>query len=198
MSSKIITIERQYASGGRAIGQMLSEKLGIPVYGREILEMVAERNGTSIEFVEHIEESSTNSLLFNFAISAQAMINDAGIVQNEQNILKDERAVIRELADKGDCIIVGRCAGSVLLKHCETLRVFVYADMEDRVRRAREEYGIDDRKIESVIRKIDRRRSNFYNLNSDYRWDDREGYCLMLNSSALGIEKCVDAIIAVK
>ena len=105
-----------------------------------------------------------------------------------------EEQVIQDMALQGPCVIVGRCAGWILREREDVLRVFIHADREFRKKRAMQEYGIEERKVENILKRFDRRRSNFYSANTCMRWDDNRGYDLVLDSSSLGIMACVDLI----
>lgn len=198
MKYNIITIEREYASGGREIGFKTSEKLGIPCYGIEILEMVAEKYGVSIDLLYELEENTTNSLLYSIGLMSSStpsdFINGRTGLSNTDALFLAETNIIKELATKGPCIIIGHCAGSIFPERKDVLRLFVHSDLKSKKARAIEKYRLSDKGIESALRKIDKRRSNYYNAHSNTRWNDCSGYHLMLNSGKLGIESCVDII----
>ena len=162
----IITIEREYASGGSLVGKLVGQALGIPVYGREILEIAAREGGTTPEYIEHLEETNTNSLLYSL------------------------------VAQEGPCVIVGRCAGWVLREQPHVLNVFIHADRQERLRRAVEEYGIPQDQAASVLHRFDHRRSNFYHANTGRSWREREGYHMVLDSGLLGVELCSQLLVA--
>ena len=191
---RIITIEREYASGGTQVGRLLGKELGIPVYGREILELAAREGGTTPEYIAHLEETDTNSLLY----SLVAMAKSAGgqlpqISQTDQlNLL--EAQVIQRLADQGPCVIVGRCGGWVLRQRKDVLNVFIHGDRAERMRRAQEEYGIPEEQAAAVLHKFDHRRSNFYHANTGKSWREREGYHMVLDSGLLGTELCAQIL----
>jgi cytidylate kinase len=194
MKYNIITIEREYASGGSAIGKKLSKALGIPVYGHEILELVAGRLGTDSAQIEHLEETATNSIIYSVAMMAQMATGEMNGLSKESELYLAEAEIIKNLADKGSCIIIGHCANGILRDRKDVLNVFIHADYEARKKRAVEEYGYDGNKIEHYLKKQDRRRANFYSANSRRVWDSKTEYHLMLDSSKLGLEKCVDII----
>ncbi len=194
MKYKIIAIEREYASGGSEIGKRLAERLGIPCYGQEILQEVARLRGTTPEQIAHMEESSTTSFLYTIAQAAwMAAGNDSGLSQ-ESKLYLEEAKVIHEMAEKGGCIFVGRCAGRVLQDRKDVLKVYIYADRAFRLQRAVEVYHDPAEAAEQILRRCDKRRNGFYTANTGQRWDDKEGYHLMLDSGKLGIETCVDII----
>lgn len=188
--NKIITISRQYASGGRTIGKMVAKELGIPLYDSEIIKDTMKKTGLSKEMVESAEQRSTNSFLFNLAMSVDETHNQMSRIEHA------EHDVIKEYAKNGPSVIVGRSANFVLDPK-DTLNVFVYSDMDDRISYAIKNYGIDEKQAHSMIKKTDHDRkmyaSTFYNKD----WESKNNYDLMLNSARLGIEKCVELIINV-
>lgn len=193
----IITIERQYASGGSEIGRLAAEKLGIKCYGHEILDIAAERIGMSREYLREIEESATSSMLYSMIMAPNASMRTADMVPPADKLFIAETEIINEIADRGEsCIIIGRAAGHVLEEREDCLRVFIYSDKDARVRRAVNEYGISEKEVGSVLKRYDKRRANFYNMNCALGWEDREAYDLMLDSSKLGIDGCIAVILA--
>lgn len=193
----IITIERQYASGGSEIGRLAAEKLGIKCYGHEILDIAAERIGMSREYLREIEESATSSMLYSMIMAPNASMRTTDMVPPADKLFIAETEVINEIADRGEsCIIIGRAAGHILEEREDCLRVFIYSDKDARVRRAVNEYGISEKEAGSVLKRYDKRRANFYNMNCALGWEDREAYDLMLDSSKLGIDGCVAVILA--
>ena len=193
----IITIERQYASGGSEIGRLAAEKLGIKCYGHEILDIAAERIGMSREYLREIEESATSSMLYSMIMAPNASMRTTDMVPPADKLFIAETEVINEIADRGEsCIIIGRAAGHVLEEREDCLRVFIYSDKDARVRRAVNEYGVSEKEAGSVLKRYDKRRANFYNMNCALGWEDREAYDLMLDSSKLGIDGCVAVILA--
>ncbi|MBE6853390.1 MAG: cytidylate kinase-like family protein [Ruminococcus sp.] len=190
----IITIGREYASGGREVGKMISEKLGIPFYNKEILHMAAEKLNMSAEDIKYADETAASSLLYsmslmsNLSLSTSLPIND--------RIFIEEREVIKTLAQQGPCVIVGRCADSILKEiRDDVFNVFIYADAESRAKRAMTEYGEDPENVYNSLRKHDKKRSTYYNLNTGQKWGAKDNYDLCLNSSKISVEKCADVII---
>ena len=196
MKYNIITIEREYASGGSEIGAILSQKLGISCYGEEILDMVAKRRGTTPAQLIHMEESATNSFLYTIAMAAKVATGQKDGLSEESELYMEEAKVIWELTNERSCIIVGRCASWIQKERKDVLTIYIHADIESRKKRAVEEYGNDNTKIDSLLRRCDRRRDNFYSANTGKKWDDKTGYHMILDSGKLGIDKCVDIIYA--
>lgn len=194
MKYDIITIERQYASGGFEIGQILAKKLGVPYYGREIMEMAAKQEALSMEDIERMEETATNSLLYSIAMKAKTASRDILGIGGSQQAYLAEATVVNGLADKGSAVFIGHCAGCILRERDDVLRVFIHADDAKRRYRAITEYDIEADAVDYVMNKFDKRRANYYRANSDRRWDDFSAYHLVLDSGELGIEACTDII----
>ena len=194
MSSRVITISREFGSGGRTVGRLAAEKLGIPCYDQELIEKIAGESGLSQEFISERGEYVAHSSLF-----TGAMVYDRsyGGFSVQDMLWQAQRKVILELAEKGPCVIVGRCGDYILRDRDDLLKVFVHAPKEWRADRIRTVYG--DR-AESPIRRVeekDKRRRAYYRLYTDLEWGDPHNYHLALNSAALGIEKCADILCAV-
>ena len=187
---RYVTIEREYASGGAQVGRLVGQALGMPVYGREILEMAAQEGGTTPEYMEHLEETDTNSLLYSLVAMAKTTQGQLPQISQTDQLNLLESQIIQRLAQEGPCVLVGRCAGWVLRERQDGLQVFVHADRETRLRRAQEEYGVSPDKAPAVLHRYDHRRSNFYHANTGRSWSRREGYHLVLDSGLLGVELC--------
>ena len=187
---RYVTIEREYASGGAQVGRLVGQALGVPVYGREILEMAAQEGGTTPEYMEHLEETDTNSLLYSLVAMAKTTQGQLPQISQTDQLNLLESQIIQRLAQEGPCVLVGRCAGWVLRERQDVLQVFVHADRETRLRRAREEYGVSPDKAPAVLHRYDHRRANFYHANTGRSWSRREGYHLVLDSGLLGVELC--------
>ncbi len=194
MKYHIITIEREYASGGSEIGTRIGLQLDIPCYGKEVLERAAEKMNTVPERLVQLEETTSNSLLYSLGMANRVALGERDGLSEEGALYVTEESVIREMALQGPCVIVGRCAGWILRDRPDVLRVFIHADKEFRRERARKNYGIAEEKIDNVLKRFDRRRANFYSANTCMHWDDKKGYHLVLDSSQLGIPACVDLI----
>lgn len=192
----VITIERQYASGGIEIGGILANKLNIPVYGREIIEMAADRSGIPKEYLESTQENVSHSFLYRLSLAAKTGSMDVDKTATKADILYNEvYKVVTELSQKESCIIVGQCADYILKDHKKTFKVFVHANMEDRIKRAIENYGISEQYADYIIRKNDNRREAFYNANTMHTWGVKENYHICLNSSLFSVKSCADIII---
>ena len=192
----IITIEREYASGGTQVGKLTGEALGIPVYGREILEMAAREGGTTPDYIEHLEETDTNSLLYSLVAMANTARGQLPQISKTDQLNLLEGQIIGRLAQQGPCVIVGRCAGWVLRERKDVLSVFIHAGRQERLRRAVEEYGISEEQAAAVLHQFDHRRSNFYHANTGLTWREREGYHMVLDSGLLGVERCAKILVS--
>lgn len=196
MKNLIITISRQYGSGGRKIGQQLAQELNIPFYDKEIIDLAAKESGLAADFIRGQEQQLTQSLLFsivtNFTSNGGAF-NPNMLSLSDQVYLAEAKA-IRSLADKGSCVMVGRCADWVLEKDYDVLRVFVCAPIEARCKRAVEEYGDSAENIQKTVLSIDKQRARYCQHYCDKDWDDAENYDLCLNSGTLSLDKCVAII----
>ncbi|MDO4322250.1 MAG: cytidylate kinase-like family protein [Lachnospiraceae bacterium] len=194
MKYNIIAIEREYASGGNEIGERIARRLDIPCYGQEVLNRAAELMHTVPERLLHLEETTSNSLLYSLGMAAKVMTGERDGLSEEGALYVTEERVIKDMALQGPCVIVGRCAGCILQDRGDVLRVFIHADREFRRKRAVENYGISEEIADNTLKRYDRRRSNFYRANTGRAWDDKKGYHLVLDSSAIGIEQCVRTI----
>lgn len=192
----IITIEREYASGGSQVGRLVGEALGVPVYGREILELAAREGGTTPDYIEHLEETDTNSLLYSLVAMANAVGGQMPQISKTDQLNLLEGRIIQRLAQQGPCVIVGRCAGWVLRERQDVLNVFIHAGRQERLRRAVEEYGVPQEQAAAVLHRFDHRRANFYHANTGRSWRERDGYHMVLDSGLLGVELCAGLLTA--
>ena len=192
MKHRIITISRQFGSGGRTIGKEVAAKLGIPCYNHELIDRIAEQSGFAKEYTAERGEEAEGGMWLAHAFSDRSM-NGLSI---QDYLWTVQRKVVRSLADKGDCVIVGRGADVILSDLADCLKVFVYADMQSRADRIVRLYGEQTDTPEKRLRDKDKRRSTFYRFYTDIEWGDPKNYHLMLNSGALGLATCVDLIAA--
>lgn len=193
----VITIGRQCGSGGHTIGKLVAERLGIPLYDKEIIKKVAEKSGLSEETIEKKGEYTTNSFLYNVAtrgISAYNILSKESLPIAEQ-INAYQTEYIKEIAEKGSCVIVGRSADYILSDRDDTLNVFIYGKLEDRMARVISEHGVAEKEAKTHVLERDKKRSKYYKYITDQVWGLAENYDLCLNSSELGIEKCVEIIL---
>lgn len=195
MKYHILTIEREFASGGRGIGKAVAKKLNIPYYGTEILQIVAERYNVSRELLEEIEEKVSSNLSLSLQMMSTKSLIEGFDLSNEGKLYIAEEKIIKDLCNQGPTVIIGHCASHVLRNRSDVFNVFVHSDWESRRKRAIEEYGILPENVDTVLRKYDRRRSNFFNANTKKQWNDIKNYHLVLDSSKLSLEKCTDIIV---
>ena len=191
MGNKIITVSRQFGSGGRTIGRLAAEKLGIPCYDQELIEKIAKESGLAEEYVEERGEHMPSS---NWIANALAVRSVSGMI-NEDQLWATQCKVILDLAEQGPCVIVGRCADHILKDKYELLRVFVHAPLDKRAERIVRVYGEKEVSIEKRINDKDKRRKAYYQLYTDSEWGVAENYDICLNSAAIGIEECADLIV---
>ncbi len=187
-----ITIARQYGSGGREVGMRVSELLGLKLYDRELITMAAQKSGLSNEVLTHADEKATNSFLYSVAIGAspygsapyrnQVPINDKLFIAQSD--------IIRSAAEESGCVIIGRCSDYILRRNPDRLSVFIYAPIEERVKRllCRHPDLETEKKAVDLARRTDKKRMNYYNFYTGRKWGDPENYHLMIDSSAVGIE----------
>ena len=207
---KIITISREYGSGGRSIGKKVAERLGISFYDSEIIDMAAEASGLSKEFISRTEQSISSGLLYTLLLgTSYATPGTTGFhagtratmnVPLADQVFNAQRQVVIDLAKKGPCVIVGRCA-DYILTHTEEINkddvfnVFVYAPLEFKAKRAVELKGLDEASAKKDVKLIDKRRANHYNTFTEQTWGDRKYYHALLNSSLFGIDGTADIIV---
>ncbi|NBK98564.1 MAG: cytidylate kinase-like family protein [Erysipelotrichia bacterium] len=194
----VITISRQFGSGGREIGKQLAKMLDIPFYDKELIAMAASESGIDEEVFKS-EENRTSRAFYlmgtiGYTLGTPVTINPAMSLNDRMFMAQSD--VIKNVAMNGPCVIVGRCSDYVLsdLDEVEVLNVFVKADMEDRKKRAVDEYKIAAQDVEDFIIKIDKERSNYYNYYTDRKWGNLKNYHLMLDTSKISIDQAVEII----
>lgn len=181
----VVTIARSYGSRGREIGEKLAKELGVPFYDRSIIRLAAEKSGIDERLVESADEKIIDRLIDPYAI-AGGMINNT----NDQ-IYRVESKIIRELAEKESCVIVGRLADWVLREFPNTMNVFIYAPKEERIRTVMERENLSESQAKKLIKQMDKVRRGYYAYFTDRDWDGIEGRDLMVNSSLQGVDKTV-------
>lgn len=190
----IITIGRQFGSGGHEIGKKLAEKLGIKFYDKELLKVIAKESGLCEKVLESYDEKPTNSLLYSIVMDVYPTVMYSGKTIDQQ-IYQATYDAIRKLSEES-CVIVGRCADYVLKDCPELVSVFIHASQDFRAARVAEEYKVSDAKAREMMIKTDKKRSSYYNFQSEKKWGAAVTYNLCLESSALGIDASVDLIAA--
>ncbi len=187
---KIITISREFGSGGRSIGKAVAEKLGYKYYDKELIEKIAEKTGYSEETIASQGEYAPGKTMFSYAFVGR-MVNGMSISDYLWTVQRD---IILDIAEKENCVIVGRCADYVLRERDDVFNVFIHADPEIRAKRIVELYGESDRKPKRRLDEKDKKRAANYKYYTDRTWGMSQNYHLSLDSGEIGIEKCVDLI----
>ncbi len=185
---KVVTIGRLYCSGGSDIGKLVAEKLGVPCYDREIIEMAAKNSGISMEEIKKYEESILNPL--------KKPINLFGTAEDiTEKIFAAETEVVYKLVEKGPCVIVGRCADFILKNKVKTLNVFIYSSPDKRRQTAMSsKYNVPEDEVDNRLKKYDKKRGDYYNANTNKKWGRKASYDLCLDSGKLGYEMCAELI----
>lgn len=191
MANRIITIGRQFGSGGRTIGKLTAQKLGIPCYDQELIEEISRESGFTEEFVQDQSEDAPSSSWTFALLSSDRSFNQT---TNQDKIWLIQKRIILDIAQRESCVIVGRCADVILKGKADLLTVFVHADFQKRAERIVEKYGETQVPTEKRLRDKDKRRALFYQFYTDQKWGAMENYHLSLDSGVLGIDKCVDII----
>ena len=182
----VITISRQYGSGGRYIGRLIADILGIKLYDKEFVEKLSKETGLAEEYIEDNEEKRKIIDILNSGYYAG--------LNNSDDLFIKESELIKEVANKESCVIIGRCADFILKDRENVIRVFVYGSLEDRIKRAIDIYGMDKEKALKEIKRIDKLRSNHYKYYTEEEWGDSSNYDICINSDALGVDKSADLI----
>ena len=188
MGFRIVTINREFGSGGRTIGKQVAQRMGVTCYDEELVTQIAKESGMSQTFIQNFSEeaSATSSLLFTLNNWANSALSD--------QIYIIQRKIIQELAEQGPCVIVGRCSDYILGEDPACIKVFIHADMASRIDRCVAEYHIPSDNMESRIIQMDRGRANYYNYYTGHTWGEMRRYDLTLNSSITGINGAVEMI----
>ena len=196
-NNTIITIARQYGSGGHDIGEKLAEELMIPFYDKELLERAAKDSGFCQEIFENYDEKPTNSFLYSLVMDTYSMGHStaafAEMPLNHKIFLAQFNA-IKDIAKEGPCVIVGRCADYALADFPNVVNVYLYADMQSRIARIARRHDVTDAKAKDLIQKTDKGRASYYNYYTNKKWGEATGYDLCLNTASLGIDGSIHMI----
>lgn len=193
----IVTIGRQYGSGGREIGEKLAKQLNIPFYDRELLSRAAKESGFCQEMIENHDERPTNSFLYNLVMDTYSFgYNSSSFVDMpiSHKIFLAQFDAIKKIANEGACVIVGRCADYALAEYSNCVHVFIHADEEHRVKRIMERNNLTESKARDAINKKDKQRQSYYNYYSSKKWGRSDTYDLSINSARLGIDGTVNLL----
>jgi len=186
LSIPVITIAREYGSGGRLIGEKVAKNLGIPFYDKELILLAAKKSGFSEEYIRSSEQIKSASFLYSLYMTSQ-------VLPMSDQIFLIQSKIIQELAEQGPCVIVGRCADYVLRNNPNCMNVFIHAPVAERLRRVSEEYGDKSANMEDYVRKQDKKRASYYNYFSQNKWGNAKNYHLAINST-LGITQTAKLI----
>lgn len=199
MENTVITIARQYGSGGKTIGAMLAKRLGINCYSHEILRLASDESGINERLFGETDERLKISSWF----KPLKRPYEGGLISpvssdftSDENLFNYQAKVMKDLAANESCVIIGRCADYVLKQHPKVLSVFIHADKQFCLDRAMERHSMSVREMEKYIEKTDKKRADFYKYYTGREWTDARNYDLCLNSGKLGFEKCVEEIIS--
>ena len=195
MEKRIITISREFGSGGRTIGRMVAEKLGIPFYDKELVDQIALESGFAPKFVEEHGEHAPGKTLFAYAFAPQGIPGVMNGMSTADFLWHIQCSVILQLAEKGPCVIVGRNADYILKDREDTLHAFIHADMAYRADRIVRLYGESEKSPEARLNEKDKRRHVNYQHYTGRVWGTAQNYDLCLNSGTIGIEECADIIV---
>lgn len=191
----IITIGRQYGSGGREIGQKLAKALGIKCYDNDLLDRAAKDSGICQELFENHDEKPTNSFLYSLVMDTYSMGYASAVLQDmplNHKVFLAQFNAIKNIAKEGACVMVGRCADYALEEFDNRLSVFIYGKMDARIRRVAARHNLTDSKAKEAIQKTDKQRSSYYNYYTSKRWGDISSYDLCIDSGLLGIDGTVE------
>lgn len=197
MEKKIITISREFGSGGRTVGHLIAEKLGIPFYDKELVDQIALESGFAPKFVEENGEHSPGSSLFSYAFAPQGVPGVMNGLSTADFLWNIQCSVILQLAEKGPCVIVGRNADYILKDREDALHVYVYADKEFRADRIVRLYGESEKAPEARLNEKDKRRRVNYQHYTGRTWGQSQNYNVCLDSGVLGVEQCADIVCGI-
>lgn len=195
--SKIVTITRQYGSGGHDIGKLLAEKLGISFYDKELISLAAKESGVDTEIFEQADERMTSSLLYSMSMGLYNYGNGfsaMGDLPVNDKLYMLQHKIIREKAEKEAFVVVGRCADYILKDFKNVVKVFICADIERRVKRAVERQDIEPSRAKQAVSKADKNRANYYSFYSGQKWGSPENYDLCINTTHISTEQAADFI----
>ena len=191
MDKKIITISREFGSGGRFIGEEVAKKLGFAYYDKNIIGQIAEKSGLAPEYIRESAELSPKKGLFAYAFAGRDITGKSV----EDLVYETQRKVILELAEKESCVIIGRNADFILKDRDDVLNVFIYGDLPEKVERICRLYHVSEQEAVRMMTDIDKRRMTNYNFYTEQKWGKASNYTVCLNSSRIGYERCEEIIV---
>lgn len=193
----VIAIARQNGSGGREVGKRLAEELGISFYDKELIQLTAQKSGIQESICEEAEETATNSLLYTIAIGGNIWGGNNMLERDlpiTDRIFIAQAGIIKKIAQEESAVIVGRCADDILRNSPNCIKVYIYADMQFRLNRIGKIQGISDEKAVREIRRMDKKRANYYNYFTDKKWGQVENYTLAINTAEVGVDGAFEII----
>ena len=191
MAKRIITVSREFGSGGRFIGEEVAKKLGIAYYDKNIISQIAEKSGLAPEYIQESAELSPKKGLFAYALAGRDITGKSV----EDMVYEAQRKVILELADKEPCVIIGRNADYILKDRDDILNIFIHGDMPEKIQRITRLYKVEEQEAVKMMTDTDKRRMTNYNFYTEQKWGKASNYTLCLNSSQLGYDRCEAIII---
>ena len=191
MDKKIITISREFGSGGRFIGEEVAKKLGFACYDKNIIGQIAEKSGLAPEYIRESAELSPKKGLFAYAFAGRDITGKSV----EDLVYETQRKVILELTEKESCVIIGRNADFILKDRDDVLNVFIYGDLPEKVERICRLYHVSEQEAVRMMTDIDKRRMTNYNFYTEQKWGKASNYTVCLNSSRIGYERCEEIIV---
>lgn len=193
MGNQVIVISRQFGSGGRKIGKLLSDKLKIPYYDMALIEEASKRSEVSYEELLEVDEKKVSPKWYAFPVEVGMEYQMKKTPINEE-LFSLQAEIIKDLANQGPCIMIGRGADYILRGNARMLSVFVHADMETKMDSVCSHYNVSREEGAAMIRRTDKQRSAYYNYYTEYRWGDIDNYDIVLNRTSLGVERCVQML----
>ena len=196
MSEHIITIGRQFGSGGREIGEKLAQKLNIPFYDKDLLKRAAKESGLCEEIFENFDEKPSSSFLYSLVMDPYSLgyTNNGFELPLNHKVFLAAFDTIKKIADEGSCVIVGRCADYALQDYSGLTNLFIHAPLEVRIKRISQKYDLTEEKARDMIYKKDKQRASYYNYYSTKNWAELKNYHMAIDSSYLGIDGTVDML----
>ena len=191
MVKRIITISREFGSGGRFIGEEVAKKLGIAYYDKNMISQIAEKSGLSPEYIQESAELSPKKGLLAYALAGRDITGRSV----EDMVYESQRNVILDLAEKESCVIIGRNADYILQDRDDVLNVFIHGDMPEKIQRITRLYNVDEQEAVKMMADTDKRRRTNYNFYTDQSWGKASNYTLCLNSSQIGYDRCEKIIV---
>ena len=194
----VITISRQFGSGGHDVGEKLARQLDVPFYDKALIAMAAKQSGLSEDVFASADEKATSSLLYSMVMGSYsfgARIPGVNEMPINDKLFLIQSDIIKKAAAEGPCVIIGRCADYILREHENCLNVFVHASKEERIRRSIAKKDCEERKASDFVTKKDKQRANYYNFYSNKRWDDLQNYDITIDTSRFTIDEAVELLI---